>query len=383
MLKYDVRVFALAASFMNLCFRLVTVALLSCATLSSHAEEIVRQYTFAWPYAEGSQLKPRGGTTKGTSIELDQSAGSAWESLQDPEISKLERDRRAILAMAGAYRASFDFLETAGFESQPYENKRPYQSWGTEFVYVVTNEPEFISLQHILVMRIKLEDGSESEPMVVKHWRQDWQYEDRSMHTFIGNQTWQQQKLSRREAKGSWTQAVFQVDDSPRYESVGRWQHWPNYSTWVSGETWRPLPRREFSVRKDYDVLIGENRHTITPLGWIHEEANLKATVTADGEVKAIIAKEAGFNRYERIVNFDFNAGDEYWETTRPFWADVAAEWQRIYDNNERFTLSTNYDEFTLIGEMFGHAAQITEAYDQEAGKAFVRETLNKFVITE
>ena len=26
-----------------------------------------------------------------------------------------------------------------------------------------------------------------------------------------------------------------------------------------------PLPRREFSVRDDYDLLVGVNRHTITP----------------------------------------------------------------------------------------------------------------------
>mgnify|MGYP006197439051 CR=1 FL=1 len=47
-------------------------------------------------------------------------------------------------------------------------------------------------------------------------------------------------------------------------------------STWISDETWRPLPRREFSVRKDYEVLVGTNRHTITPDGWLQEENNLK-----------------------------------------------------------------------------------------------------------
>jgi hypothetical protein len=366
---------------MNSSIRLIFVVFLSCLALSSHADEAVRQYTFAWPYADESLLKPRGGTTKGTEIKLDQQAGPAWQALRDPNISELERDRRAILAMAGAYRASFDFLETVGFEAAPYQNQRPYQSWGTEYVYVIADQPEFISLQHILVMQIKLTDGSASEPMVVKHWRQDWTYEDRSMHAFRGNQTWLEKKLSRREARGHWTQAVFQVDDSPRYESYGQWQHWPNYSTWESDETWRPLPRREFTVRKDYDVLIGENRHTITPLGWIHEEANLKARINAEGEVQEIISKEAGFNRYERIVDFDFSAGDEYWSKTSAFWLDVADAWRDIYAANQEFTLSTNYDEFTLIGEMFGHAAQIGESYDQEAGRAFIQATLDKYVI--
>ena len=52
----------------------------------------------------------------------------------------------------------------------------------------------------------------------------------------------------------------------PIETAFGRWEHFGNVSTWLSSTTWRPLPRREFSVRKDYDVLVGTNRHTITLL---------------------------------------------------------------------------------------------------------------------
>jgi len=46
-----------------------------------------------------------------------------------------------------------------------------------------------------------------------------------------------------------------------------------DHSTWHSENTWWPLPRREFSVRNDYNVLSGSNRHTITPTGWVQNDA--------------------------------------------------------------------------------------------------------------
>ena len=35
--------------------------------------------------------------------------------------------------------------------------------------------------------------------------------------------------------------------------------------------TWRPLPRREYTRRSDYNALDVVNRHTIVPGGWTHE----------------------------------------------------------------------------------------------------------------
>lgn len=361
----------------RLFIRMVT---LFCLTLSTGTMAEMHQFTYAWPYEDSSTMKPRGGTSKGASIELDEQTSEAWSAISQPDLKPVDRDRRAILAMAGAYRASFDFLETVGF-TQPYEPKQPYQSWGTEYVYVVTNEPRFISLQHILVMRVELENGNMSEPMVVKHWRQDWQYQDRSLHTYQGHQSWSKQIRKRSEVRGQWTQAVYQVDDSPRYEGLGQWIHLPNYSSWQSNETWRPLPRREFSVRQDYDVLIGKNRHIITPSGWVHEEENLKVVLDENAKIDQVIARETGFNRYERIVNFDFSAGDTYWNKTQLFWADVAEAWSRIYKLNDNFSIKKKHEGKTLIGKMFGYTSGINEVYDQAAGKAFIQSTLNDFVI--
>ncbi|NJO13381.1 MAG: hypothetical protein HC872_07890 [Gammaproteobacteria bacterium] len=123
------------------------------------------RYTFSWPIEGG--LAPRGGSTKGPPVTLDQSESPAWTRLQEKGLSDFERDRRAILAMAGTYRVTFDFLEVTPFGAQDGA-KAPYQSWGTEKVYVDSDKGEFISLVHILEMRIVQADGKVSEPMVTK-----------------------------------------------------------------------------------------------------------------------------------------------------------------------------------------------------------------------
>ncbi|MBH64682.1 MAG: hypothetical protein CL569_19985 [Alphaproteobacteria bacterium] len=334
-------------------------AILLAAPLGASAEkpksEQTRQYTFAWKFSDKDKMKPRGGTTTGSSITLVKKASAEWQALQAAGLSKKEKDRRAILAMAGPYRASFDFVETTGF-TEDYEPPAPYQSWGTEYVYVLTDENDFISLQHVLVMFMENKDGEESDPIVVKHWRQDWRYQSRDLYQYVGHSTWQHLRLSRRAVADTWSQAVFQVDDSPRYHSYGRWEHRSNYSSWISAETWRPLPRREFSVRDDYHTLIGFNRHTITPNGWVHTEDNKKAVLTQEGKLVAdtpYIALETGLNRYERIRGHDWSAGHAYWKKTGPFWAEVRAVWQELIQKRKGIALTNKVNGRSLFITLF------------------------------
>ncbi|HEY3697681.1 MAG TPA: DUF6607 family protein, partial [Spongiibacteraceae bacterium] len=128
----------------------------------SHAVETsseIREarYTFSWPLYRDS-LQPRGGTTHGPAVALDSDELPAWKALQEKNSSDVERDRRAILAMAGTYRVTFDFLEIVRFDPQQKPNA-PYQSWGTEKIYVDTDNGKFISLVHILEMRIVDDEG--------------------------------------------------------------------------------------------------------------------------------------------------------------------------------------------------------------------------------
>lgn len=324
------------------------------------------RYTFSWPL-DGSTLEPRGGTTKGPAVTLDRSPAPAWQALQEKDLSSFERDRRAIVAMAGTYRVTFDFLEVTPFLAQD-QPQPPYQSWGTEKIYVDSDDGKTISLVHMLEMRVIKPDGSVSEPMVTKHWRQDWRYEPTHAVEYRGRERWQRRKLDASQTKGAWLQTVYQVDESPRYSGVGRWQHTASFSTWLSGETWRPLPRREWSMRDDYHVLVGANRHTIEPTGWTQEENNLKTVLTAAREIdpaRPYVAREYGVARYQRIRDQDFAAADRYYSRTKEFWDEVRDRWSDIFSSRGSVTLRGQVDKLGLFQPLFAHAEQI-----QEQGRA-------------
>jgi hypothetical protein len=337
------------------------------APSAGHAQESAARYTFSW-LIDGNTLNPRGGTTKGVPVTLDQTESVAWKALQAKDLTPLERDRRAILAMSGTYRVTFDFLEAAPFAAGA-KPVAPYQSWGTEKVYVDRDDPKFISLVHILEMRVVLPDGKASDPMVTKHWRQDWTYEPADIVEYQGHDRWQRRKLTSAEAGGAWSQAVYQVDESPRYASIGRWQHGASFSSWLSGDTWRPLPRREWSVRSDYQLLIGTNRHTIIPTGWFQEENNLKSVLT-DQRTLAVtqpyVAREYGFARYERIRDADFAAADRYFERTREFWDRVRDQWNGKFARLGVVTLKGPVDKLGLFQPLFSRAEEI-EAQSRRA----------------
>jgi hypothetical protein len=327
------------------------------------------RYTFSWPL-DGANLKPRGGTSKGPPVVLDREPSAAWQALQAASLSSQERDRRAILAMAGTYRVTFDFLEVMPFVAQdkPYA---PYQSWATEKVYVDRDDGKSVSLVHILEMRIVQSDGTISEPMVTKHWRQDWTYEPSHIVEYRGRDRWERRKLAPAESKGAWLQAVYQVDESPRYASVGRWQHSTSFSTWLSGETWRPLPRREWSVRDDYQVLIGSNRHTISTTGWLQEENNLKAVLDPQRKMDAsrpYVGREYGVARYERIRDADFAAANQYYERTRQFWDQVRDTWAGLFAKQGEVTLRGPVDKLGLFTPLFARAAEIEAAGTAASG---------------
>ena len=323
-----------------------------------------RQYTFSWMFTEAGTMKPRGGATSGPEVQLDTRTSEAFAGLQAADLDDRERDRRAILAMAGDYRTSFDFIETVGF-TEGYQPRAPYQSWGTERVYVVTNEPEFVSLQHIIVMHFVDDDGFESDAMVVKHWRQDWQYEDAEVHAFQGRGAFVRRALDPANRKGAWTQTVYQVDDSPRYEAVGRWIHAPGVSYWQSDDRRRPLPRREFSVRDDYQALYGSHRITITPAGWTQEEDALKLVLEENNRPsrsQPYLAREAGLSRYDRVLDYDFSAGDDYWEETGAFWSRVRQYWDALYKAESAFSFVKSAEGTPMFMALFGMAGEDFES---------------------
>jgi hypothetical protein len=318
------------------------------------------RYTFSWPL-DGTAPKPRGGSTRGAPVTRDTEPSAAWKALRAPGLASQERDRRAILAMAGTYRVSFDFLEVDAYVP-PGRAPGPYQSWGTEKVYVDRDNAGSISLVHILEMRLLGKDGAVGEPFVIKHWRQDWEFEPADIVEYRGRDRWQRRALTAAERQGAWRQTVYQVDESPRYASTGRWQHSASFSTWLSADTLRPLPRREWSVRDDYQALLGSNRHTVGPTGWTQEENNLKAVLTPGREIdpeRPYLAREYGMARYERLRDADFAAADRYQQRTRAFWTRVTQAWASAFAGQGELTLRGPVDKLGLFAPLFERAAQI------------------------
>lgn len=259
------------------------------------------------------------------------------------------RDRASILAMQGEHIVDFAFDETVLLQPG-YERSPAMRSGGDEVVIVVEDTPTRVVLQHILV------DAKSGH--VTKHWRQDWVYEAPTRFEFSGEQTWTVRALSQQETGGAWTQCVYEVSDAPRYCGTGRWNYGDGVATWTSDTTWRPLPRREYTKRGDYNALRVVNRHTITPGGWTHEQFNTKVLRKPDGSQVAI-SREFGFDNYQKVDDVDFTPAYDYWKATQGFWAQVRERWNGFLAQPPGVHLKTKVDGMAMIVPLFGQAKAI------------------------
>jgi len=235
------------------------------------------------------------------------------------------QDREAILAMAGTHKVTFRFEETAQI-APDYDLKNGfYEADATEVVEVVEDSPTRITLQHLLVV------GDEDEaPTVIKHWAQIWTWQDTEILDYCGSDEihqWNKVTMMPSEVAGTWSQLVTQVDDTPRYESFGHWVHEAGESSWESMPTRRPLPRREYTKRDDYDYLLVTNRHTLSNRGWVHAQDNRKV-VDREGEPRRVLCFESGLNRYVRQADPRAAVAKTWWSEHSAFWGDVREFWE-------------------------------------------------------
>lgn len=280
----------------------------------------------------------------------DKATGQA-RTAETAEAARFERDRAAILSMAGDYEVSFDFTETVSFV-EGYEVKAPKLSGGYESVRIIEDRGDFISLQHLLVV------GPEDSPFVVKHWRQDWQYEPARVLTFIGGNAWEWREVPVSERAGAWSQTVYQVDDAPRYGAVARWTYENGLAEWEPGEEWRPLPRRDMTTRDDYHAVDAVNRHVITPWGWVHEQDNTKLVLN---DAPTPLVREVGVNTYRKFDDYAVEAAESYWAATEEFWAGIRAEWNRIEAENDRFAISIKGETEALYNPLLDLAIMVQD----------------------
>ncbi len=208
--------------------------------------------------------------------------------------SKKKKDREAIKKMCGCFEVTFNFAETFNYSNDSlYQPSKTKTDRGLEWAQLVTDENNKISIQHLLQV------GSPDNPYIVKHWRQDWIFQNEDFYMYNGDNNWKFEHKPKSAVKNQWTQKVFQVDDSPRYEGSGSWVHVDGKSYWEN-TTDAPLPRREYTKRNDYNVTVRGNRQEITEYGWLHDQDN-KKVIRTSGEKDFVLAVEKGYNTYVRV----------------------------------------------------------------------------------
>lgn len=241
--------------------------------------------------------------------------------------SKLDKDRESIKDMTGCYKVTFNYSETFS-PNADYEKQDNYSSWAYEYVKLIEDTPKHIKLQHLLIV------NEDKDPMIIKHWRQDWDYENTDFYVFekrnneTGGEEWKYVSKTPEEVAGQWTQSVYQVDDSPRYDGSATWVHYDGRNYWESEDA-APLPRREYSKRDDYNVLLRRNRHEITPYGWVHEQDNTKV-LRKDG-TDTVITHEKGWNTYEKVDAAQCAPAEKWWQENQDIWKKVRLEWDKKF----------------------------------------------------
>ena len=277
---------------------------------------------------------------------------------------KKKKDREAIKSMCGCYEVTFNFAETFNYSSDSlYKPSKTKVDKGLEWAELVTDENDKISIQHLLQV------GNPAEPHIVKHWRQDWLFENTDLYSYNANNSWTFAKLPANEVKGQWTQKVYQVDDSPRYEGSSTWVHVDGKSYWENTAD-APLPRREYTTRSDYNLTVRGNRQEITDYGWLHDQDNTKV-IREDGKPDVIVAKEKGYNTYVKVDDSKCAAAANWWKVHTDKWAIVRTKWDNVYGRNTDLSLEEKVDNKVLYKYLFD------DAYDQEGE---IEEVIESFV---
>ena len=250
-----------------------------------------------------------------------------------------KQDNEAIKEMCGCFEIDFKFSETFQYSNDSnYSKSKNYNAKALEYAKLIKDEKGHISIQHLLVMG----------DYVIKHWRQDWIYQNKDFLKYDGNTNWKYMSKTKKDVKGQWTQKVFQVDDSPRYEGSATWVHVDGKSYWENS-SYAPLPRREYTKRNDYNIMIRGNRHEITKYGWLHDQDNFKVVKDLESDSEVIIASEKGLNKYTKVDESKCNEAKKWWDENNQKWSFVLNKWNSIYSKKDDISLRQTVENKPLF----------------------------------
>jgi hypothetical protein len=229
--------------------------------------------------------------------------------------SQSKKDEQSIKSLCGCYDIEFKYAETFASDSN-YKLAKPYTAHGREWVESIEEAPGKFSFQHLLVI---------NDSTIIKHWREDWKYQNTELLAFEKSGTWKKVSLPANAVKGQWTQTVWEVDDAPRYQGTASWVYTDGKAYWENN-TDAPLPRREYSIRSDYNVLNRNNRIWLTNDGWSHEQDN-KKVLRKDGAADRVLVQEKGYNIYHKVDDSKCAAAKKFWQKNKEQWVAVRKKW--------------------------------------------------------
>lgn len=265
--------------------------------------------------------------------------------------------KQVIDRLCGCFQVDFKYAET--FSPDPaYKYHDREETGGTaELALPIGINDKKIVIQHLLIV---------GPNTVVKHWREEWSYENPVIWKYNGDRTWVKETLSADQVKGKWTQTVWEVADEPRYQGFSQFVNLDGKIIWQN-TTDAPLPRREYSVRNDYNILKRTNRLNITDSGYLHEQDNQK--IIRSNGTDRLLVEEKGHNSYKRIDAKECTAAKEYWEKNAGYWGKVRTIWADYIATHDTISLKTKID------------GKLLHEYLIDLGKDYISKKISETVI--
>ncbi|MEO5564170.1 MAG: DUF6607 family protein [Chitinophagaceae bacterium] len=253
-------------------------------------------------------------------------------------------DAQDVNKLCGCFEVEFKYAETFSPDKKYKFHDREEISGGTELIMPVEVTDKKIVMQHLLVI---------TDSMIIKHWREDWTYENPTIWKYKGDKVWVKEQLKPEEVKGKWTQAVWEVSDAPRYQGAAQWMTIDGKTMWQNTAD-APLPRREYSVRSDYNILKRSNRLVLNNEGWTHEQDNQKIIRSATGD--KLLVEEKGVNTYKKVDDSQCAAAKVYWEKNKVYWTKVRNAWEDYTATHLTIELKTEVNGKVLHDYLFEQA---------------------------
>lgn len=275
-------------------------------------------------------------------------------------------EKNAVKSLCGCFEVDFKYAETFGADTT-YKFHPAYHTSGLEWVVADEQTDKKMVLQHLLVI---------SDSMVIKHWREDWEYEKADWWLFNHDATWKHVAGDKQKVKGEWTQTVWEVDDAPRYQGSGKWVN-SNGKYYWENTTDAPLPRREYTKRKDYNVMQRTNRIVIADTGWVHEQDN-KKIIRKDGGADVYVAEEKGYNIYRKTDDSKCKQAATWWKNHQIFWGTVRQSWETAMKDKTTIHLISKAD-----GKLMYQQLDVLEQQTLTTGllKEKLSEVLAKYMV--